>query len=84
MRVACIMTLYVHDGREHRLKFYNESDLMAMETELQYTQQKTFYFNPNTSDPGVHEDDIICTVNIAMAVSCLWVVLHKMTGYQFI
>ena len=72
------LKLYLYAGREYRLKYYNESDFRAMETELQYTQRKTFHFSANTSHPDVHEDDIICTVNVAMVVSWLWVTIHKM------
>ena len=54
--------------REYRLKFYNESDLIDDNTKLIYTQLKTFYFNPDTSGDGLEEDDVICTINLAMVV----------------
>ena len=65
------LNIYLYVDREYRLKYYDETNFRGIETELEYTQRKTFHFSANTSHPDVHEDDIICTVNVAMVVSCM-------------
>ena len=53
---------------EKRVKFYNESSLLENDTLLEYTQMKTFHFN-QTRSGDYTEDDIICTINLALVVS---------------
>ena len=36
---------------------------------LIYTQERTFHFDPDKSASGVTEEDVICTVNLALVVS---------------
>ena len=50
------------------MKYYNESSFNTNETELTYTQLKTFHFAPNKSAPGLDQNDKICTINLAMVV----------------
>ena len=60
----CFWFLY----RERRIKHFNSSSLSWNKTKLTYTQQKTFHFSSETSGKSLKEDDIICTVNLAMVV----------------
>ena len=63
---------------EFRVKHFNESDLLCNQTLLQYTQTKTFHFNQERSGEGLHEDDIICTINLPLVVSSTNTVLVEM------
>ncbi len=38
------------------------------DSELSYTQRKIYHFNPLTSDDGLSDSDIICTINIPLIV----------------
>lgn len=53
--------------REYRVKYFNHTN--STKDLLAYTQNKTFYFDPEASNSSVKEDDIICTINIPLVVS---------------
>jgi len=38
------------------------------QTELNYTQQKIYFFSESTSGEGLEDTDIICTINIPLIV----------------
>jgi len=50
---------------ESRTKTFIETD---DEDQLNYTQTKIFFFDPETSGPGLLDSDIIYTINIPLVV----------------